>query len=100
MLGRKLSKTHLDNMANSNIFRQPVVLSNSKTGVSLQFTSMTQAALGVHMTTVKRYLDSYKSYNGYTITKVNYGSDLQSISVPTNERKAVLLTNKTSGVTK
>lgn len=52
------------------------------------------------MATVNRYLDSYKSYNGYTITKVNSGSDLQSISVSTNERKAVLLTNKTSGVTK
>lgn len=43
------------------------------------------------MATVKRYLDSSKSYNGYTITKVNSGSYLQSISVPTNERKAVLL---------
>lgn len=74
MLGRKLSKTHLDNMANSNLFRQP----NSKTGVRKQFTSMTQAAqfLGVHMTTANRYLDSSKFYNGYTITKVNSGSDL------------------------
>ena len=44
MLGRKLSKTQLDNMANSNPFRQPVILSNSQTGDSQQFTSMAQAA--------------------------------------------------------
>lgn len=49
------------------------------------------------MATVKRYLESYKSYNGYTITKVNSGSDLQSIYVLTNVRKAVLLTNNTLG---
>lgn len=102
MLGRKLSKVQLDNMANNNPFRQPVVLSNSQTGDSQQFTSMAQAAqfLGVHMTTVKRYLNSSKPYNGYTITKVNPGLDSPSISVPTNEKQAVLLTNKALGVTK
>jgi group I intron endonuclease len=102
MLGRKLSKTQLENMANSNPFRQPVVLSNSQTGDSQQFTSMAQAAqfLGVHMTTVKRYLISSNLYNGYTITKVKSGLYLPSTSGLTNERQAVLLTDKASGVTK
>lgn len=105
MLGREFSKSHLENLALNNPFRQPVVLYNSKTGDSQEFTSMAQAALflGVHMTTVKRYLNSSKPYNGYVITKVDSGAqalDLPSTSVPTNERQAVLLTNKASGVTK
>lgn len=45
MLGRKLSKTQLDKMANNNPFRLPVILSNRETGESRQFISMTQAAL-------------------------------------------------------
>nr|AMX22294.1 GIY-YIG endonuclease [Cryphonectria parasitica] len=101
MLGRELYKTHLENMALNNSFRQAVVLHNSTTGDSQQYTSMTQAALflGVHMTTVKRYLNSSKLCKGYAITKVNSGLDLPSGSGPTNERQAVLLTNKASGVT-
>lgn len=95
MLGRKLSKTQLDNMAQNNPFSLPVVVSNSKTGDSQQFSSMTQAALflGVHMTTVKRYLNSSKPCNGYIITKVNSGLYLPSTHVPTNEKQAVLLTS-------
>lgn len=102
MLGRKLSKNQLDNMAKNNPFRQPVIISNSETGESRQFISMAQAALflGVHMTTVKKYLINSKPYNGYTITKVNSGLDLPSTSVPTNVRQPVLLTNQTSGITK
>lgn len=102
MLGRELSKTHLDNMARNNPFSLPVVVSNSQTGDSQQFTSMARAALylGVHMTTVKRYLNSSEPCNGYIITKVNSGLDLPSTSVPTNERQAVLLTDNASGITK
>lgn len=60
---------------------------------------MAQAALflGVHMTTVKRYLNNSKPYNGYIITKVNSGSP---ISVPTNVRQPILLTNPTTGIIK
>ncbi len=102
MLGRELSKWVLDNMARNNPFSQPVVVSNIQTGDSQQFTSMARAALylGVHMTTVKRYLNYSKPCNGYMITKVNSGLDLPSTSVPTNERQAVLLTNNASGITK
>ena len=98
MLGRKLSKNQLDNMAKNNPFRQSVILSNSETGESRQFTSMAQAALflGVLMTTVKRYIINSKPYNGYTITKVNSGLDLPFTSVPTNVIQPVLLTNQTS----
>ncbi len=86
-------------MAKNNPFRQPVILSNSETGESRQFLSMAQAALflGVHMTTVKRYLINSKPYNGYVITKVNSGS---SISVSTNVRQPILLTNPIIDITK
>jgi len=101
MLGRKLSKSQLDNMAKNNPFRQPVIISNSETGDSRQFLSMTEAAhfLGIHKTTVKRYLINSKPYNGYIITKVN-GLDSSSILVPTNIKQPILLTNPTTGVTK
>jgi hypothetical protein len=58
MLGRKLSKSQLDNMAKNNPFRHSIVIPNSKTGNSQQFISMTHAAhfLGIHKTTIKRYL--------------------------------------------
>lgn len=99
MLGRKLTKVQLDNMAINNPFRQSVVVSNIQTGDSQQFTSLTQAAefLGVHMTTVKRYLNSSSPYKDYIITIVNSELDSTSSPVPTNVRQAVLLTNKETG---
>ena len=62
MLGRKLSKNHLEGMVNNNPFRVPIILSNIESGENKEFTSMIQAALflGVHMTTVKRYLVNNK----------------------------------------
>jgi group I intron endonuclease len=101
MLGRKLSKDHLDKMAKNSPFRVPIILSNIETGKREEFTSMIQAAqfLGVHMTTVKRYLINNKSYKGYMITKATSSLDSSSISSLTNSRQAVVLTNSVSGIT-
>ena len=87
MLGRKLSKDHLERMAKNNPFRVSIILSSVETGKRAEFTSMTQAAmfLGVHMTTIKRYLMANKRYNGYMITKSTSGLDSSSISNLTNE---------------
>ena len=103
MLDRKLSKDHLERMAKNNPFRVPIILSNIETGENKEFTSLIQAALflGVHMTTVKRYLVNNKPYKGYMITKAT--SSLDSSSIPTsltNSRQAVELTNSVTGVTK
>jgi len=102
MLGRKLSKDHLDKMAKNSPFRVPIILSNIETGKREEFTSMIQAAqfLGVHMTTVKRYLINNKPYKGYMITKATSSLDSSSISSPTNSRQAVVLTYSVSGITK
>ena len=102
MLGRKLSKDHLERMAKNNPFRVSIILSNTETGKREEFTSMTQAALflGVHMTTVKWYLINNKPYKGYMITKATSSLDSSSISSLTNERQAVVLTNSVSGITK
>jgi len=102
MLGRKLSKDHLENMAKNNPFRVPIILSNLETGKREEFTSMIQAAqfLGVDMTTVKRYLINNKPCKGYIITKATSISDSSSSSNLTNSRQAVLLTNNVSGITK
>jgi hypothetical protein len=87
MLGRKLSKDHLEGMAKNNPFRVAIILSNIETGKREEFTSMTHAALflGIHMTTVKRYLMDNKPYNGYMITKATSGLDSSSISNLTNK---------------
>lgn len=102
MLGRNLSKDHLDRMATNNPFRVSIILFNTETGKREEFTSMSQAALflGVHMTTVKRYLINNKPYKGYMITKSTSSLDSSSISSLTNERQAVVLTNSVSGITK
>lgn len=102
MLGRKLSKDHLEGMAKNNPFRVPIILSNIETGKIEEFTSMIKAALflGVHMTTVKRYLINNKPYKGYMITKATSSLDSSSNSSSTNSRQAVVLTNSVSGITK
>ena len=102
MLGRKLSKDHLEGMAKNNPFRIPIILSNIDTGKREEFTSITQAAqfLGIHMTTVKKYLINNKPYKGYLITKVTSSLDSSSVSSLTNSRQAVELTNSVSGITK
>lgn len=103
MLGRKLSQDHLEKMAKNNPFRVSIILSNIETGENKEFTSMIQAALflGVHMTTVKRYLVNNKPYKGYTITKATSSLESDSTSTNlTNSRQPVKLTNSVTGVTK
>lgn len=102
MLGRKLSKDHLEKMTKNNPFRVPILLTNIETGKREEFTSMIQAALflDIHMTTVKRYLINNKPYKGYMITTTLRVVDSSSISNLTNSRQAVVLTNSVSGITK
>jgi group I intron endonuclease len=102
MLDRKLSEDHLERMAKNNPFRVPIILSNIETGENKEFTSLIQAALflGVHMTTVKRYLVNNKPYKGYMITKVRSSLDSSSASSLTNSKQAVQLTNSVTGITK
>jgi group I intron endonuclease len=102
MLDRTLSEDHLERMAKNNPFRVPIILSNIETGENKEFTSLIQAALflGVHMTTVKRYLVNNKPYKGYMITKVRSSLDSSSASSLTNSKQAVQLTNSVTGITK
>lgn len=102
MLDRKLSEYHLERMAKNNPFRVPIIISNIETGENKEFTSLIQAALflGVHMTTVKRYLVNNKPYKGYMITKVRSSLDSSSASSLTNSKQAVQLTNSVTGITK
>jgi group I intron endonuclease len=101
MLGRKLSEDHLQRMTKNNPFRVSIILSNIETGDNKEFTSLTQTALflGVHMTTVKRYLVNNKPYKGYMITKATSSLD-SSTSNLTNSKQAVELTNSVTGITK
>ena len=81
---------------------ESIILSNIETGKGEEFSSMIRAAefLGVHMTTVKRYLINNKPYKGCMITKATSSLDSSSISSLTNSRQAVLLTDSVSGITK
>ena len=89
-------------MAKNNPSIVPVILSSLETGNIKEFSSMIQAAefLGVHSTTVKRYLANNMPYQGYMITKVTSSLDSSSISNLTNSRQALLLTDSVSGITK
>ena len=89
-------------MAKNNPFRVPVILSNIETGNKNEFTYLIQAALflGVHMTTVKRYLVNNKPYKGYMITKATSSLYFSSASSLTNSGQAVELTNSVTGITK
>lgn len=102
MLGRNLSKDHLEKMAKNNPFRLPIILDNTETGKREEFSSIAQAALflDVHETTVKRYLVNNKPYKGYIITKATSSSDSSFVSNLTNKGQGVLLTNSVSGITK
>jgi group I intron endonuclease len=104
MLGRKLSKDHLEGMVKNNPFRVAIILSNIESGENKEFSSMIQAALflGVHMTTVKRYLVNNEPCKGYMITKATSSKldDSSSPSSLTNSRQAVKLTNSVTGITK
>lgn len=102
MSGRKLSNGQLEKMAKNNPFKVPIIISNLETGSKEEFTSMAQAALflGVHETTVKRYLINNKPYKGYMITKATSNLDSFSTSNLTNKGQAVELTNSVLGITK
>jgi hypothetical protein len=80
MLGRKLSKDHLEKMAKNSPYRVPLILSNTVTGKREEFASMTKAALflGVHRTTVEKYLINNKPFNDYMITKATSSLDISS----------------------
>ena len=107
LLGKTLDKDHLEKMRLGNILRQSVLLTNPDTGETKEFTSMTDAGLylGVSRVTLKKYLLSGTPYKGYVITGPS-GSNIKVLDESSSSTKflannlAVLLTNKSTGVSK
>jgi len=102
MLGKNLSEGQLDKMINNNPYKMSVVVMNEETGKKEEFPSLKQAALflGIHRTTVKRYLMENKPYKGYMITKASSELDPANPTKLTNKNQAVELTNCETGDTK
>ena len=86
-----------------NVLRQPVLLTKTETGDTLEFSSMTDAGkfLDISRITVSKYLLNNMPYKGYTISKApskdNDVTELSSLSSFVKQQP-VLLTNKLTGI--
>ena len=93
----------------SNILRQSVLLTNSETGETQEFSSMTDTGifLGISRVTVRKFLLNNLSYKGYTFSKSPSSNKDRNLSVsePLSTsnfvmQQPILLTNKFTGVSK
>jgi len=68
--GRKRTKETLLKMALNNNKRQPIILTNLKTGISKEFLFMKDAAeyLGTSHTQIRNFYKNNKPYKGYSIS--------------------------------
>jgi group I intron endonuclease len=105
LLGKTFNKEHLEKMRLSNTLRQPVLLTNSETGDTQEFSSMTDAGvyLGISRVSVRKYLLSNIPYKGYIISKAP--SKDKDITEPAStsdfiNQQPVRLTNKLTGNSK
>ena len=102
LLGKPLNKEHLEKIRLSNTLRQSVLLTNSETGDTQEFSSMTDAGvyLGISRVSVRKYLLSNIPYKGYTISKAP--SKDKDVAEPSStsgfiSKQPVRLTNKLTG---
>lgn len=71
LVGKVFDKERLEKMRMANLLRQPVLITNNKTGEKQEFSSLTDAGayLGISRVSVKKYLLSDIPYKGYTFSK-------------------------------
>jgi group I intron endonuclease len=99
LLRRKCSKERLEQMAQSNTFKQPIILTNTETGEDKEFSSLTDAAkfLGAPRSTLTNYLKKNTPLKGYMASKAS----LEESSMPKGfSQQPVLLINKETGISK
>lgn len=71
LIGITFDDKRLDKMRLSNTFRKSVLLTNTETGKTQEFSSMTDAGiyLDISRVSVRKYLLNNMPYKGYTISK-------------------------------
>jgi group I intron endonuclease len=104
LLGLKLSKEHVNNLSKSNTFTQPVLLTNTETGDTKEFPSMTDAGkyLGTSRVQIRNYLIKDAPFKNYLISKVFTGENkkVEHLSTSKVQQQSLLLTNTETGETK
>lgn len=104
LLGKTLDSERLEKMRIGNVLRQSVLLTNTKTGDTLEFSSMTDAGkyLDISRITLRKYLLKNLTYKGYTFAKAPSNDKNINLSEPLSSKRVnqqpVRLTNKLTGV--
>ena len=104
LLGKTFDSERLEKMRVGNVLKQPVLLTNTETGDTLEFSSMTDAGkfLDISRITVSKYLLNNLSYKGYTFAKVPSKDKDINLSEPLSpnlvNQQPIRLTNKLTGV--
>jgi len=109
LLGKNLSKEHVDKKRLGNTFRKPVIVTNTKTGETLEFISLTETGkyLGISRISVSKYLLNNTPYKEFLISakhsSLEFENDIESSSQSYNTdriklpQQPVLLTNEETG---
>lgn len=104
LLGKTLDSERLEKMRVGNVLRQPVLLTKTETGDTLEFSSMTDAGkfLDISRITISKYLLNNLSYKGYTFAKAPSKDKDINLSEPLSpnlvNQQPIRLTNKLTGV--
>ena len=105
LIGITFDDKRVDKMRLSNTFIKSVLLTNTETGKTQEFSSMTDAGiyLDISRVSVRKYLLNNMPYKGYTISKApsNYiGVTELSSTSSFIQQQPVRLTNKLTGISK
>ena len=104
LLGKTLDSERLEKMRVGNVLKQSVLLTNTETGDTLEFSSMTDAGkfLDISRITISKYLLKNLSYKGYTFAKAPSKDKDINLSEPLSpylvNQQPIRLTNKLTGV--
>nr|AVD96816.1 GIY-YIG homing endonuclease [Ophiostoma novo-ulmi subsp. novo-ulmi] len=97
LTGRTLSKDQLDKMSKGNTFSKSILITNSKTGDSLEFRSMTEAGLylGVSRITIRNYILKGKPIKDYEIKDLSSLKGIDSTNKSFPQQPILLINNQT-----
>jgi group I intron endonuclease len=109
LLGKNFSEEHVDKMRLGNTFRKSVIVTNTETGETIEFPSLTETGkyLGISRISVSKYLLNNTQYKEFLISAKHPSlvseDDIESSSQSYNTdriklpQQPVLLTNEETG---
>ena len=103
LLGLKSTKEHVEKMSKSNTFRQPIILTNTETAETKEFSSMTDASnyLETSRVQIRNYLIKNIPFKGYLISKpFSLDTDINNIEPFSRvQQQPLLITHTETGET-